>query len=88
LSTTSGSEIEQELYDTGAAINASAVDPASSEIQTRSYPNSSGRQAGTAGYEFIEAMDLVQLCSDYLPVVAPALCIGRFHFTGITDSGA
>lgn len=55
-----GSEIEQELYDTGAAINASAVDPASSEIQTRSYPNSFGRQAGTAGYEFIEAMDLVQ----------------------------
>jgi predicted Zn-dependent protease len=28
------------------------------------------------------------LCTDYLPVVAPALRIGRFHFTGITDSGA
>jgi TldD protein len=55
-----GSEIEQDLYDTGAAINANAVDPAGSEIQTRSYPNSFGRQAGTAGYEFIEAMDLVQ----------------------------
>ena len=34
-----GSEIEQELYDIGAAIDASAVDPTSSEIQTRSYPN-------------------------------------------------
>lgn len=55
-----GSEIEQELFDTGAAIDASAVDPESSEIQTRSYPNSFGRQAGTTGYEFIEAMDLVQ----------------------------
>ena len=33
--------------------------PTSSEIQTRSYPNSFGRQAGTTGYEFIEAMDLV-----------------------------
>jgi len=55
-----GSEIEQELFDTGAAISASAVDPASSEIQSRSYPNSFGRQAGTAGYEFIEAMDLVK----------------------------
>ena len=53
-----GSEVEQELYDTGAAISASAVDPMSSEIQTRSYPNSFGRQAGTAGYEFIEAMKL------------------------------
>jgi len=55
---TEGSEIEQELFDTGAAISASAVDPESSEIQTRSYPNSFGRQAGTAGYEFIEAMQL------------------------------
>jgi TldD protein len=55
---TEGSEIEQELFDTGAAISASAVDPESSEIQTRSYPNSFGRQAGTVGYEFIEAMQL------------------------------
>ena len=55
-----GSEIEQELFDVGAAISASAVDAYSSEIQTRSYPNSFGRQAGTAGYEFIEAMDLVK----------------------------
>ena len=53
-----GSEVEQELYDVGASISASAVDAASSEIQTRSYPNSSGVQAGTAGYEFIEAMRL------------------------------
>ncbi|QBD79870.1 TldD/PmbA family protein [Ktedonosporobacter rubrisoli] len=55
-----GSEIEQELFDTGAAIEASAVDPHSNEIQTRSYPNSFGRQAGTAGYEFVEAMNLEQ----------------------------
>src|SRR5258708_19863306 len=53
-----GGEVEQQLYDIGAAIDASGVDPTSSEIQTRSYPNSSGRQAGTSGYEFIEAMDL------------------------------
>src|SRR5579884_1627479 len=51
-----GSEVEQELFDIGAAIDASAVDPTSSEIQTRSYPNSFGRQAGTSGYEFIEVM--------------------------------
>ena len=54
-----GSEVEQELFDTGAAISANAVDLTSSEIQTRSYPNSFGRQAGTSGYEFIEAMDLI-----------------------------
>jgi TldD protein len=55
-----GSEIEQVQFDTGAAIWASAVDADTSEIQTRSYPNSFGRQAGSAGYEFVEAMDLVQ----------------------------
>src|SRR5205085_6087146 len=54
-----GSEVEQELFDIGAAIDASAVDPSGGEIQTRSYPNSFGRQAGTSGYEFIEAMQLV-----------------------------
>src|SRR5256884_3615013 len=53
-----GTEVEQELFDVGAAIDATAVDPTSSEIQTRSYPNSFGRQAGTSGYEFIEAMKL------------------------------
>jgi TldD protein len=60
LLSSEGSEVEQELFDTGAAIAASAVDPESSEIQTRSYPNSFGQQAGTIGYEFIEAMNLVQ----------------------------
>lgn len=54
-----GSVIEQTLYDTGAAIVAVAVDEQNGEMQQRSYPNSFGRQAGTAGYEFVEAMDLV-----------------------------
>jgi TldD protein len=53
-----GSEIEQELYDTGAGISASAVDPTSSEIQTRSYPNSFGGQTATTGYELVESLDL------------------------------
>jgi TldD protein len=54
-----GSEIEQELYDTGAGISASAVDPLSSEIQTRSYPSSFGGQTASAGYELVERLDLV-----------------------------
>src|SRR5260370_18342794 len=37
-----GSEVEQELREAGAGISASAVDPASQEIQPRSYPNSFG----------------------------------------------
>jgi TldD protein len=55
-----GSEIEQELYDTGAGISASAVDPLSSEIQTRSYPSSFGGQTASAGYELVEKLDLVK----------------------------
>jgi len=54
-----GSEIDQVLYDTGAAITATSVDEASGEMQVRSYPNSFGRNAGAAGYEFVTAMDLV-----------------------------
>ncbi len=54
-----GSEVEQTLYDCGGAIVAVAVDEQNGEVQQRSYPNSFGRQAGTAGYEFVEAMDLV-----------------------------
>ena len=51
-----GSLIEQTLYDSGAGIVAEAV--GDGEIQQRSYPNSFGRQAGTAGYEFVEALNL------------------------------
>jgi TldD protein len=51
-----GSLVEQTLYDSGAAIVAEAV--GEGEIQQRSYPNSFGQQAGTAGYEFVEAMNL------------------------------
>ncbi len=54
-----GSEIEQELREAGAGMSASAVDPESQEIQTRSYPNSFGIHGGTGGYEFIEAPNLV-----------------------------
>lgn len=50
-----GSVVEQVLFDTGAGIEASAM--AGGEVQVRSYPNSY-MQVGTAGYEFIEAMDL------------------------------
>jgi TldD protein len=57
---TEGSEVTQTLYDCGAAIVAIAVDPQSGEMQQRSYPNSFGRQAGTAGYEFVTAMRLAE----------------------------
>jgi len=51
-----GSVIEQRIVTCGAGIEATAV--SDDEVQTRSYPNSFGRQAGTAGYEFIEGLGL------------------------------
>ena len=52
-----GSLIEQTIVQSGAGIEATAV--AEDEVQKRSYPNSFGRQVGTAGWELVEGMDLV-----------------------------
>ena len=54
---TEGSLVEQVITESGGGIEAMAV--SDDEVQKRSYPNSFGRQQGTAGYEFVEAMDLV-----------------------------
>jgi len=51
-----GAYVEQELIETGGGLEALAV--GEHEVQKRSYPNSFGRHQGTAGYEFVEAMDL------------------------------
>ncbi|MDE3077025.1 MAG: TldD/PmbA family protein, partial [Chloroflexota bacterium] len=58
FASTEGSAIEQRIVTCGAGIEATAVTP--DEMQTRSYPNSFGRQAGTAGYEFIESLELAK----------------------------
>jgi len=50
-----GASIEQELFETGAGIQAAAV--GGGEVQSRSYPNSFRHQAA-AGYEFVERYDL------------------------------
>jgi len=51
-----GAFIEQDLYETGCAIEATAVDEG--EVQKRSYPNSVGRHQGTEGWEFVRRYDL------------------------------
>jgi TldD protein len=51
-----GGYIQQELYETGCGLEATAVDEG--EVQNRSYPNSVGRHQGTEGWEFIERYDL------------------------------
>ncbi|MHB8840640.1 MAG: TldD/PmbA family protein [Candidatus Aquicultor sp.] len=49
-----GSYIEQEITESGAALDAVAIQ--GSDIQERSYPNSHGGDVATAGYEFIRGM--------------------------------
>ena len=51
-----GSYIEQEITECGAGIHAMAI--SGNDIQERSYPNSHGGDSATAGYEFIEGLEL------------------------------
>src|SRR2546423_3609987 len=54
FASTEGAFIEQELFESGAGIEATATSP--NEVQNRSYPNSFGRPQGSGGYEYVTAM--------------------------------
>src|SRR5438309_1139487 len=56
FASTEGAFIEQELYESGAGIEATATSP--DDVQSRSYPNSFGRHQGSGGFEFITALEL------------------------------
>ena len=51
-----GSRIVQTITETGGGLDATAT--GEGEVQTRSFPNSFGRQQLTAGWEAVEEMDL------------------------------
>ena len=51
-----GARIHQTILQTGAGIEATAVD--NGEVQMRSYPGSFRGHLGAGGYEIVEAMDL------------------------------
>src|SRR5438045_2968053 len=53
FASTEGAYTEQELFESGAGIEATATSP--DEVQNRSYPNSFGRHQGAGGYEYITA---------------------------------
>ena len=57
FASTEGAYIEQTKTESGAGIEATAV--AEGEVQKRSYPGSFGGDYAAAGYEFVEAMHLV-----------------------------
>jgi len=52
-----GADIDQVIYESGGGIAATAIE--GDQMQVRSYPNSFRGNYGTAGYEFIEGLDLV-----------------------------
>ena len=51
-----GSRITQTIIETGGGLDATAT--GDGEVQSRSFPNSFGRQQLTAGWEAVEEMDL------------------------------
>ena len=55
---TEGSYITQTLYESGAGIE--AIAQSANDMQVRSYPNSFRGNHGTAGYEFILSLGLVE----------------------------
>src|SRR5438105_5018285 len=56
FASTEGALVEQELFESGAGIEATATSP--DDVQSRSYPNSFGRHQGSGGFEFITALEL------------------------------
>jgi TldD protein len=56
FASTEGSYIEQDLYNIGCYMEATAV--REGEVQVRSYPSSLGGQWGSEGYELVERWDL------------------------------
>ena len=56
FASTEGSLVQQVIVESGGGLEATAV--GEGEVQKRSYPNSFGRHQGTAGYGFVEALDL------------------------------
>ena len=58
FASTEGSYIEQEILESGAGLEATAV--GEGEVQKRSYPNAFGRHQGTAGYEFVHELKLTE----------------------------
>ena len=55
---TDGSQITQELYESGGGIEATAI--GKGEMQVRSYPNSARGNYATAGYEYILDLGMVE----------------------------
>ena len=79
FASTEGSFIEQRLVESGAGIEVTAV--GNGELQTRSYPNSFGRQQMKGGYEQILQLDLAdhgeQIAEEACALLSAPQCPSR-----------
>jgi TldD protein len=87
FASTEGARIEQHLTESGAGIEATSFNE--SESQVRSYPNSSGGQHMTGGFESVRAMDLPgnagRIASEAVALLGAAPCPSG-EMTVIIDS--
>ncbi len=71
-----GSRITQTIVETGGGLDATAT--GNGEVQSRSFPNSFGRQQLTGGWEVVEDMDLVgnghAVAEEAVALLSAALC--------------
>jgi TldD protein len=76
FASTEGSHIEQALVESGAGIEVTAI--GSGELQTRSYPNSFGRQQVKGGYEAVLQLELArhgeQIAEEALALLTAPQC--------------
>jgi len=76
FASTEGSRITQTIIETGGGIDATAT--GDGEVQSRSFPNSFGRQQLTAGWEAVLAMDLAgngrRIAEEAVALLSADLC--------------
>lgn len=88
FASTEGSYVEQDLIETGAGIEATAI--GNGEVQKRSYPNSFGRQQGMTGYELVESLDLIgnapAIAEQAVALLSAEQCPTDIHTTVVLDS--
>ncbi len=85
---TEGSFITQEILESGGGFRAMAIK--GNDIQMRSYPTSFGGNFATAGYEFIDGMELLEnvepKCEECIALLSAKQCPSLEKTTIIIDT--
>lgn len=85
---TEGSLIAQEIMESGGGFKATAIK--GNDIQVRSYPTSFGGNFATSGYEFVEALKLLEnvepICEECIKLLSSKPCPSIKKATVIIDT--